>query len=159
MDEIKSKSQKKREADALQQLGVKLIELDSETLDGLPLTTVLKDAIIQAKSLKSHGAVRRQAQLIGKLMRSNDTEALKDAYEALQKAHSAQTADFHQIEQWRTRLMEEGKDALTEFVELYNEVDVQQLRQCIKKAVDEQTKQVNHGAYKALFRLIKAQIV
>ena len=64
MDEPKSKSQKKREADALQKIGVKLIALSLEKLDLLPLPDNLRQAIIEAKLLKSHGAIRRQAQLI-----------------------------------------------------------------------------------------------
>lgn len=158
VDELKSKSQKKRDADALQKLGIELIELSVDKLNTLPLTDVLKDAIIAAKSLKSHGAVRRQAQLIGKLMRSADHDAIVAAYQHFLAENSAQTAHFHQVELWRGRLIEDGKEALTEFIQLYPSVDIQQLRQCIKKAIDEQTKQANTGASKALFRFIKASV-
>ena len=66
MEEPISKSQKKRDADALQKIGVELVALSLEKLDTLPLPDNLRRAIIEAKSLKSHGAIRRQAQLIGK---------------------------------------------------------------------------------------------
>ena len=71
MDEI-SKSQKKRDADALKKVGVELVALSVDKLDLLPLSEPLRSAILEAKRLKSHGAVKRQAQLIGKLMRSAD---------------------------------------------------------------------------------------
>jgi len=156
MDEPKSKSQKKREADALQKVGVKLVALSMEKLDSLPLSPQLKQAIIGAKSLRSHGAIRRQAQLIGKLMRTDQSEDLLAAYEALLAEESAQTAGFHEVEQWRDRLINEGKEALTEFIDSYPMADAQQLRQLIKKAVDEHKSERHTGGAKALFRYVRS---
>ena len=45
MDEPKSKSQQKRDADALQKIGVELIELSLEKLTTLPLPDNLKKAM------------------------------------------------------------------------------------------------------------------
>ena len=156
MDEPKSKSQKKRDADVLQKVGVHLIALSLEKLDTLPLPANLRQAIIEAKSLKSHGAVRRQAQLIGKLMRTENSGDILSAYEALLAEASASTAEFHEMEVWRTRLIKEGKDALTEFIATHQPDDVQHLRQLIKKAVDEQSKEQHTGASKALFRYLRS---
>ncbi len=158
MDEPKSKSQKKRDAEALQKVGVELIALSLEKLDTLPLSINLRRAILDAKLLKSHGAVRRQAQLIGKLMRSSESESILASYEQLLAEASATSAEFHQAEHWRTRLINEGKDALTEFVAAHQQADVQQLRQLIKKAVDEQKKDLHTGAGKALFRYLRSCI-
>lgn len=156
MDEIKSKSQKKRDADALQKIGIQLVALPLDKLDQLPLPPPLRQAIIEARSLKSHGAVRRQAQLIGKLMRLPGSEAILSSYEALQAEASAKTSAFHEVETWRTRLIEEGNLALTEFVAMYQPTDIQQLRQLIKKAVDERQKEQHSGASKALFRYLRS---
>ncbi len=158
MEEPVSKSQKKREADALQKVGVAFVELSLAKLDLLPLTDNLRKAIIDAKSIKSHGAKRRQAQLIGKLMRAADYEAILEAYQKMQEEDNAATADFHEVELWRDRLIQEGKDALTQFIDLYQPQDVQQLRQLIKKAVDDQLKEKNTGAAKALFRYLRSTI-
>ncbi|KTD34511.1 alpha helix protein [Legionella moravica] len=159
MEEQVSKSQKKREADFLQKTAVKFIDLSEAKLDLLPLTDNLRKAIVDAKSIKSHGAKRRQAQLIGKLMRAADYEAILEAYEKILEEDSAITANFHEIEQWRDKLIHEGKDALTEFINLYQPEDVQQLRQLIKKAVDDQMKEKNTGAAKALFRYLRTSIL
>lgn len=158
MEEPVSKSQKKRDADALQKVGVAFVELSLAKLDLLPLTDNLRKAIVDAKSIKSHGAKRRQAQLIGKLMRAADYEAILEAYQKIQEEDSAITADFHEVELWRERLIHEGKDALTQFIDLYQPQDVQQLRQLIKKAVDDQLKEKNTGAAKALFRYLRSTI-
>lgn len=158
MDEPVSKSQKKRDADHLQKIGVKLIELSSAKLGNLPLTDQLHKAIMDAKAIKSHGAKRRQAQLIGKLMRAADSEAILAAYKELIDEESAVTANFHEVELWRDKLINEGKDALTEFIDAYQPDDVQHLRQLIKKAIDDQLKARNTGAATALFRYLRSCI-
>lgn len=158
MDEQVSKSQKKREADFLQKTAVKFIDLNTAKLDLLPLTDTLRKAIVDAKTIKSHGAKRRQAQLIGKLMRAADYEAILAAYEQILDEDSAVTANFHEVEQWRDRLIQDGKEALTEFIDHYQPEDVQQLRQLIKKAADDQIKEKNTGAAKALFRYLRSAI-
>lgn len=158
MDEPVSKSQKKRDADFLQKTAVKFIELSVAKIDILPLTDTLRKAIMDAKLIKSHGAKRRQAQLIGKLMRAADYEAILAAYEEILNEDSAVSANFHEVELWRDKLIQEGKDALTEFIDNYQPEDTQLLRQLIKKAVDEQVKAKNLGAAKALFRHLRSII-
>jgi ribosome-associated protein len=158
MEELASKTQKKREAELLKKMGVAFIDLSLTKLDSLPLPDNLRKAIIDAKSIKSHGAKRRQAQLIGKLMRAADFEAIQAAYEQILDEENAVTADFHDVELWRDRLIQEGKEALTEFIDLYQPDEVQQLRQLIKKAVDDRLKEKNSGAAKALFRYLRTSI-
>lgn len=156
MHDPQSKSQKKREAAILQKVGVGLIALTSNKLDSLPLPDNLRKAVMDAKAIKSHGAMRRQAQLIGKLMRSADSDTILAAYEDMMAEGNAKTALFHELEQWRNRLIKDGKEALTDFICAYPDVNVQQLRQLIKKAIDEQTADTPSGASKALFRFLKA---
>ncbi|HAT7073278.1 TPA: ribosome-associated protein [Legionella pneumophila] len=158
MDEQISKSQKKRDAHYLQDIGIKFIDLSASKLDSLPLPDNLRQAITDARSIKSHGAKRRQAQLIGKLMRAADFEAILAAYEKILEEESSITASFHEIELWRDRLLQDGKDALTEFIDTYQPEDVQQLRQLIKKALDDQMKEKNTGAAKSLFRYLRSLI-
>ena len=78
MDDLKpSKSARKREYIALQKLGEELITLKASDLDRLPLDDNLREAVSQAKQMKAHGALRRQKQYIGKLMRHIDPEPLR----------------------------------------------------------------------------------
>ncbi len=72
-----SKSARKREYLALQKLGEELIVLKQSDLDTLPLDDSLREAVMEARQIKSHGALRRQKQYIGKLMRHLDSEQLK----------------------------------------------------------------------------------
>ena len=89
-------------------------------------------------------------------MRAEGGEEIVAAYAELQADDGAQTATFHEVEQWRTRLIHEGKQALTAFVEGYPLVDVQHLRQLIKKAADEHHRAQNTGAGRALFRYLRS---
>ena len=78
MDELKpSKSARKREYLALQKLGEELITLKASEIDSLPLDENLREAVMEAQQFKAHGALRRQKQYIGKLMRHIDPEPLR----------------------------------------------------------------------------------
>ncbi len=72
-----SKSARKREHLALQKLGEELITLKESDLDDLPLDDDLREALSEARQIKAHGALRRQKQYIGKLMRNVDPEPLR----------------------------------------------------------------------------------
>lgn len=68
-----SKSAKKRQYHALQDVGERLIELTDEQLGQIDTDEQLIEQVKIAKKMSAHGALRRQKQLIGKLMRNIDS--------------------------------------------------------------------------------------
>jgi ribosome-associated protein len=66
-----SKSQLKRDALEILELGRKMVHLNPQSLKKLPLTEELLQAILSAKTMKQ-GALKRQVQFIGKLLRQED---------------------------------------------------------------------------------------
>ncbi|MFM1886626.1 MAG: hypothetical protein RL026_1783 [Pseudomonadota bacterium] len=84
-----SKSSRKRDAEALQALGVYLTTLRDEQLQGLPLPDALREAVIEARRIRNGPALARHRQYIGKLMRGIDVAPLEAALEALTVAHNA----------------------------------------------------------------------
>jgi len=156
MDEPISKSQKKRDADKLQQLGVSLIDLPQKKLDTFPLPPSLRDAILLARSLKSHGAIRRQAQLIGKMMRKADHALIAEHFDALTAEEKGQTALFHRLEKWRDRLLSADNDALKDFIIAFPHADLTLLRNHIKKAQQDKETHQSSGAHRALFRYLRS---
>ena len=74
-----SKSAIKREYLALQKLGEELIGLREADLLALPLEDDLRGAVLDARRMKARGALRRQRQYIGKLMRRADAESIRHA--------------------------------------------------------------------------------
>jgi ribosome-associated protein len=84
-----SKSSRKRAAHAAQKLGERLVKMRNEELQLLPLEEALRAAIAEARRLTSRGALARQHQYIGKLMRDTDLTALEAALEAQVDAQKA----------------------------------------------------------------------
>ncbi|WP_289084124.1 ribosome biogenesis factor YjgA, partial [uncultured Spongiibacter sp.] len=73
---IPSKTARKREMDALQAVGKRLVELGDADLARIPINDEdLTEAIATAKRIKSREGLRRQMQYIGKLMRQVDKPA------------------------------------------------------------------------------------
>lgn len=150
-----SRSARKREAKAQQKLGERLIALKPGEFAQIPLPEALFDAISAARNMKAHGALRRQRLLIGKLMRQHDTAEIETALARLDQAHHQGTAQFHAVEKWRDRLIEEGDEALTELLEQYPEADRQRIRQLMRQAVAEKKADKPPKSGRELFKLLR----
>lgn len=113
-----SKSARKREVLALQSLGERLIGLSAAQLDSMALDERLLEAVQKAQQMKAYGALRRQKQLIGKLMRQVDPTPIRRALDAFGREDRLARALFHDAEQWRDRIATEGHPALEDFFAL-----------------------------------------
>ena len=111
-----SKTELKRQHIELQQLGERMIGLDAQTLDELPLDERLRDALQAAASTRGRGALRRQKQLIGKLMRNVDADAIRAALDSRGTEERQAKRIFAEAERWRDRIARGDADALAEFV-------------------------------------------
>jgi|SRR5215468_5284247 len=78
-----SKTQRKRDAHALQALGVQLVALSTVQLARLDLPEALQEAVVAAHRMRSHGARTRHLQYIGKLMRQLEPVVLSHIRMAL----------------------------------------------------------------------------
>ena len=78
-----SKSQRKRDAQTLQTLGVQLVALSAAQLARLALPEALHEAVVAAQQMRSHGARSRQMQYIGKVMRQLEPSVLSRVRAAL----------------------------------------------------------------------------
>jgi ribosome-associated protein len=111
-DEPPSKSLRKRQSDDLQELGEALIDLPQGEFDALPLPENLRDAVTLARRITAHGGLYRQKQYIGKLMRKIDAEPIRAAMQMRRERERAATMRFRRLEQWRDRIVREGRPAL-----------------------------------------------
>lgn len=152
-----SKSELKRRAQRLQQLGRRLTELAPERLAEMPLSDDLQRAILEYQRFGSHGARRRQLQFIGRLMRDVDPAPLLAALETLEGNSAAARREFHEVEAWRAALLERA-DALTEFLDAYPETDAQQLRHHIQHVHRARTEEQQRSAARALFRFLREAV-
>ncbi|HEC28205.1 MAG TPA: DUF615 domain-containing protein [Gammaproteobacteria bacterium] len=150
-----SKSQKKRDALALQELGERLTELPEDALRKLPLPDPLLDAILAAKKIQRHGGRKRQMQYIGKIMRSIDPEPVEQALKNGALKRKRDTSHFHQIEQWRDALIENPATTLDELISKYPDLDIQHVRQLVRNAQFEANKQKPARSSRALFQYLR----
>jgi ribosome-associated protein len=131
-----SKTDLKRESTELQQLGVALLTLRADLMQGLALPEKLSDAVAEARRITNFEGKRRQMQYIGKLMRGLDDEtlqAIRDALEEQQKGSAGEAMALHEAEQWRDDLIEK-EDALDRWLRQHPGTDTQQLRALIRQA-------------------------
>lgn len=155
-DEWISKSQLKRESHALQALGEQLVALNKDQLAQIPLDESLQDAIELAQKIrKKHEAFRRQLQYIGKLMRSCDAEPIEQALQRIKQPHQQATAELHQLEAWRDRLLAEGDPAVNALLQEHPDGDRQHLRQLIRQAKKEQSQNKPPKAARELFKYLR----
>jgi ribosome-associated protein len=152
----KSKSQRKREMTALQDMGRQLVDFNDQQLAQFPLSEDLRNAFRDYKRIKSNEAKRRQMQYIGKLMRSEDQEGIEAVFErfAAERHHSVQQE--HLAESWRERLLEdETGDQLTGFFDDYPDCDRQELRNLVRSAAQERKAGKPPAQARRLFRLLR----
>jgi ribosome-associated protein len=112
-EEGPSKAMRKRAATAAQKLGERLVGLGEADLAKLPLPEPLLDAIRAARSMNKHGALARQRQYIGRLMRDIDLEPVLKLLTNGARERALEAERFRRIEAWRDRLIAEGDSALT----------------------------------------------
>ena len=97
-------------------------------------------------------------QYIGKLMRDVDTAPIQAALDAWNGESSAETAQLHTLERWRTRLLADDK-ALDQLVAAHtaalNPLILQQLRAHIRAARREQTENRPPRHFRELYQLLK----
>ena len=156
-DEGPSKSQRKRESHALQDLGEELVNLGKDSLARVPMPENLERAVRDCRKITAHEGRRRQLQYVGKQMRTLDeTEvaAIQQALDIINGVSKAETAKLHALERWRDRLLAKD-EALTELLAQHPDADAQQLRTLIRNARREQAAQKPPKAYRELFQVLK----
>ena len=148
-----SKSARKREAEALQALGLRLTKLKAQQLEALCLPDDILKSINDYNRFPSREAKRRQLQYVGKLMRKTDIDSIQNNLDALDRTSSLAQYQHAQSELWRKRLINDPQ-ALPEYIDTYPSVDRQKLRQLVKKTQSAQTEDQRKTAARALFRYL-----
>ena len=172
-----TRTDRKVESDALQDLGEALLGLRPKLLERLQLPEKLVDAFAEQKRLSNFEAKRRQMQFIGKLMRKledHQVEAAKAALEEQRTGVSLEQTNILVAEQWRDRMII-SDEPLTIWLEQFPQTDVQQLRTlmrqvrkddatALKKAAEAETKghilppAKKGSAYRDLFKVLLSHI-
>lgn len=152
-----SKTRRKKDMAAVQDLGEALVGLDAQRLAGLGLPERLADAIRDARTITRHEARRRQMQFIGRLMRDVDPEPIRTALASVERLSRPERERFAAAEAWRDRLMTEP-GAVQAFAAVQPHCDMAPLRDLVDKARAERAQGRPPHKYRALFRLISSTL-
>lgn len=153
-----SKNARKREQQALQELGEYLIPLKPEELDSIGLNDELLAAVRAAARMKSREALRRQKQLIGKLMRQADADRIRSRLEELGARDRAAKQMFTRAEKWRDRLLADGPEALESFESATGGADPQ-LRELLGQLAVTLNERTEKTLKRQVFRRVHAILV
>ncbi len=159
-----SRAKLKAESDALQKLGVALLDLPESRWEKLDLPEKLYDALKEAKRITNFEGKRRQMQYIGKLMRKVDPAPIEAAVVAAKKGSATETLSLHRAEKWRDDLVaDEG--ALERWMAEHPTTDTQHLRSLIRQARKAIVPDAGAGeaqrqakVYREIFQLVKAAL-
>jgi len=123
-----SKTRRKQDMQALQEVGLTLMSLKPEQRARLPLTDSLNQALDEARRITNVDARRRHALFVGRLIHDADSDAIVSAVEALQNPLRQQ-----RLQHWTEQVAACGaaKDAeavLQQILDEYPQGDRQALR-------------------------------
>jgi ribosome-associated protein len=150
-----SKTKAKEESDSLQELGKRLVGVGNDRLKKLDIPETLADAVREAKRISSFGALRRQMQYIGKLMRDVDIEPIQEMLDELDGVSNKANARFHALEKQREKLLAD-ESIITAMKNEHPDLDVSALRTLRRNALKEQAENKPPKAYRAIFQLLKS---
>ena len=150
-----SKTKAKEESDSLQELGKRLVGVGNDRLKKLDIPETLADAVREAKRISSFGALRRQMQYIGKLMRDVDIEPIQEMLDELDGVSNKANARFHALEKQREKLLAD-ESIITALKNEHPDLDVSALRTLRRNALKEQAENKPPKAYRAIFQLLKS---
>ncbi|MFW5450426.1 MAG: ribosome biogenesis factor YjgA [Methylophagaceae bacterium] len=150
----KSKSQVKRELQALKDLGKELLELSMKDLDKLDLSERLYESVIKAHGM-THGARKRQIGFIGGLMVHEDYDLIQQGLEKVRQVDNSELKLFHQLEQWRDDLLAGDSEVMTILRHQFKDIDIQHIRQLVRNANKETTQNKPAKSARLLFKYLQ----
>ena len=112
-----SRSEKKRQSIALQNMGEELTRLGPQEVKNLDLPADLREALQLYARIGDHEGRRRQMQFIGRVMREIDPAPIRAMLDARREVSAAATATLHKAEQWRDRLLTADEAELADLVQ------------------------------------------
>jgi ribosome-associated protein len=153
-----SRSEQRRAALEVLDLGAQLVALSDAQLTKLPVPESLLPHIRECKRITSHIAHKRQLQFLAKQMRREDDEtleAIRDALDEKGEAARRDVAAMHRVEAWREKLIDGGDAALAELLDEHPQADRQHLRQLVRNAIEERNRNKPPRAFRELYHALR----
>jgi ribosome-associated protein len=97
-------------------------------------------------------------QYLGKLLREIDLTSAYQTMDQLKNGSQIEIRKNHIVEEWRDRLIRD-KDALTELIHKFPDIDRQLIRQLIQNTIKERENSKPPKFYRQIFQYLKEHIV
>jgi len=154
-----SRSEQRRAALDVLELGAQLVALSAAQLARLPVPDDLLPHIRESQRITAHIAHKRQLAFLAKQMRKLDEAvltAIRDAMSTDSASARREVAAMHRAEALRDSLIGEVGDAgLTALLAEFPNADRQKLRQLLRNAREEKAKNKPPRAYRELYRELR----
>jgi ribosome-associated protein len=149
-----SKSQRKRESHALQDIGAQLVALSANQLKRIEMPDNLRLAIEETQRTRSREGLRRQMQYIGKVMRGIDTAPLVEALDAIRGVSARAVAREQMLERMRERFLAD-EQVLGDIAAQWPGADLTHLRTLRRNALREREQNKPPRAFREIFRVLR----
>ena len=151
-----SKTDLKKEAKELQDFARVLIKLGKKQRKELTASDELQEAFLLADKIANKpDALRRHIQYMAKVLKDEDLDALRTEHEQFTSPAKSNDKQSKQLEQLRETLLQQGDVAINSLIDLHPNLDRQKLRQLVRQANKEVSKEKPGKSYKELFQYLK----
>lgn len=137
-EELKSKSEIKREMLQLQDFANKLIKLSKHQRSKIPFNEQLQaDLVLADKIHNKHEALRRHVRHMAKVLSETDLTDIHQALDVMANKHQQESSKFIKLEQLKNKLITEGATQVETLLAKYESMERQKLRQLVRQAEQE----------------------
>ncbi|MFZ7128027.1 MAG: ribosome biogenesis factor YjgA [Desulfobacterales bacterium] len=150
-----SKTRRKKDAHAAQRVGERLMTLSEDQLLRMGLPEDLVEAVRFARNVRSRGALRRQMQFIGTLMRREDPERIRTQIEKVLVPDTENRRFLRFVENWRERLVHGDPDQLERLLRRIPEEKDRDRLQTLVRSARETADESSSKASRLLFRHLR----
>lgn len=158
-EDLKSKSEIKREMHRLQDFGQKLVDMSKHQRSRLPLTEELKYAMVLADKIHNkHEALRRHIRHIAKILVETDLEPINQALDIMANKHQQESAKHVHLEAIRDELVSNDNEMIESLLTDNPTMERQKLRQLVRQAAKEKKAEKPAKYHKELLSYLKANI-
>lgn len=156
--QYQSKTQKKKEAEELQELGLTLNALSVHQLENIEIPEKLKIALIEGKSITSNIAGRRHRQFIGALMRDVDPAAIRLALVQARDESLGESKALKASRMWTDKVLTNDPAEMEALLHEFPGLERQRLRQLVRNIKKEKLGTQSFKFRKTLEALIMTEI-
>lgn len=150
----KSRSQVKREYQALKDLGKRLARLSKGQLSAIPLSDDTRAAVTAAHGM-ARNALQRHYRFLSSLLAEEDVAAITAALTGQLQPHVKEVAEQHEAERLRDELLSGDEGPLAPFVARYPECDRNHVRLLVQRARKELDQGKRPRSARLLYRYLR----